>query len=197
MFELELASRGGAPLFRPFHILKALWHLQQLEPLGRKELSEHLSIGEGSARKLVSYLEEKDWASTTRAGIGLTTEGQALLNQIGFLASKTDAGDITVGENDFGIRLRGCAKLVAKGIEQRDEAMKVGASGATTLVFDGKLKFSDGFLASDSDGTASKALVEKFELQDGDLLIIGSSPNLNLAKDGAFAAAVVTLESKK
>ena len=197
MFEVELASRGGAPLFQPFHILKALWHIQQLEPLGRKELSEHLGIGEGSVRTLVSYLEEKGWADTARQGISLTDSGHKLLDKIGLKAKEVHAGNITVGEVDFAIRLKNLAQSVSKGIEQRDEAIKVGASGATTLLFKGKLVFSDGFEVSQSDRRASRVLKQDFSLVDGDVLIIGCSPEPALAMDGAFAAVVLTLNRKK
>jgi hypothetical protein len=195
MFEVELASRGGAPLFRPFHILKALWHIQCAEPLGRKELSECLDIGEGSARKLLSYLEGKGWTSTTRQGISLTPRGRELLDDIGLAAKEVHAGSITVGEIDFAIRLRGCAPHVSNGIAQRDEAMKAGASGATTLVFRDKLEFPDGFDARKADARASRVLVKDLDMVEGDVLIIGSSPEPELAMDGAFAAAVLTLDS--
>ena len=197
MFEVELASRGGAPLYQPFHILKALWLVRETEPLGRKELSEKLGIGEGSARKLVSYLENKGWASTTRQGISLSPRGLELLDDIGLKGKEVHAGNITVGEIDFAIRLRGFAGMVSSGIAQRDEAIKVGASGATTLVFKGGLRFTDGFDVDESDSRAARVLRQDFDLGEGDVLIIGCSPEPGLAMDGAFAAAVLTLGSEK
>ena len=197
MFEVELASRGGAPLFQPFHILKALWHIQQLESLGRKELSEQLGIGEGSVRTLVSYLEEKGWTHTTKQGIGLTDAGKKLLAKIGLMAKEVHAGKITVGDIDFAIRLRNCAGRVSNGIDQRDEAIKVGASGATTLVFGKNLAFTDGFDAAQTDSRAARVLTKDLELMDGDVLIIGCSPESDRAMDGAFAAAVLTLDREK
>lgn len=197
MFEVELASRGGAPLFQPFHLMKALWHIQQHEPLGRKELSEQLGIGEGSVRTLVSYLEEKDWARTARQGISLSDNGRKLLAKIGLMAKEVHAGKITVGEVDFAIRLRNCSENVSNGISQRDEAIKVGASGATTLVFKNILTFTDGFDAAQTDSRAARVLMKDFGLNDGDVLIIGCSPESNRAMDGAFAAAVLTLDREK
>lgn len=194
---MELASRGGAPLFQPFHILKALWHIQQLEPLGRKELSGHLGIGEGSARTLVTYLEEKGWARTARQGISLSDGGSRLLEKIGLRAKEVHAGKITVGDVDFAIRLRYCTDRISNGIDQRDEAIKVGASGATTLLFRKKLVFTDGFDVAETDSRAARVLTQDFELADGDVLIIGCSPEPLRAMDGAFAAAVLTLDREK
>ena len=197
MFEVELASRGGAPLFQAFHILKALWHIQQLGPLGRKELAEHLGIGEGSVRKLLSYLGGKGWATTNRQGITLSAGGRKVLDGIGLMAREVHAGNITVGEVDFAIRLRGLAGNVTNGIAQRDEAIKAGASGATTLVFRGRLEFTDGFGAARADSRATRVLGKDFELADGDVLIIGCSPEPAPAMNGAFAAAVLTLGKEK
>ncbi|MCK5397836.1 MAG: DUF4443 domain-containing protein [Thermoplasmata archaeon] len=197
MFEMELASRGGAPLFQPFHILKALWCVQQAEIIGRKELSAKLAIGEGSTRKLITYLEEKEWAVCTRQGISLTNSSKNLLNSIGMLAKEVKVGDLTVNEKNFAICLRGATSLVGNGIEQRDEAIKVGASGASTLIFSEGLKFSDDYEASSVDKEASKRIMEIFQPSSGDVIIIGSAPELILAEDGAFSAAVLTLANKK
>ena len=197
MFDVELASRGGAPLFQPFHILKALWCIQQTEIIGRKELSAKLAIGEGSTRKLIAYLEEKDWAACTRQGISLTGSGFQLLDSIGLEAAEVKAGELTVGDKDFAIRLMGASNLVGKGIHQRDEAMKVGASGASTFIFKAKLKFSDDYDAASVDKSATQLIIELFQLSDGDVLIIGSATDISMAQDGAFAAAVLTLANNK
>lgn len=197
MFELELASRGGAPLFQPFHILKSLWIIQQAEIIGRKELSAKLAIGEGSTRKLISYLEEKEWASSTNQGISLTIFGNKLLNDIGIIANVVHTGDLTVDEYDFAVRLKNASGLVGKGIEQRDEAMKAGATGATTLIYRDRLALSDDPDADCGMPELCRKLTEMFDLTSGDVLIIGSSPTLASAEDGAFSAAVLTLTNKK
>jgi hypothetical protein len=120
-----------------------------------------------------------------------------LLDDIGLKGKEVHAGNITVGEIDFAIRLRGLDSRVSNGIAQRDEAIKVGASGATTLVFRKGLKFTDGFDVDESDARAARVLRQDFNLKEGDVLIIGCSPEPGLAMDGAFAAAVLTLHSEK
>ena len=196
MFEVELASRGGAPLFQPFHILKALWCISQAEIIGRKELSAKLAIGEGSTRKLITYLEEKGWAACTRQGISLTGSGFQLLDSIGLEAAEVKAGELTVDNKDFAIRLKNASDLVGKGIEQRDQAMKVGATGASTFIFQVQLRFSDDYDAASVDKAATQSIIKYFQLSDGDVLIIGSAPDISMAQDGAFAAAVLTLSGK-
>jgi hypothetical protein len=195
MFDVKQASRGGAPLFQPFHILKALWCLKE-SPLSRKDLSMKIGIGEGSTRKLLEYMETEGWASSSRKGIILGEGGADLLESLGFRATEVEAGSLTVGDKDFGICLGECVDKVSNGIEQRDEAMKVGALGATTLVFrNGTLTLSDGFDIEAAEPVISQTLIRAFDLSETDVLILGSAPSVELAQNGAFAAAVWTLQN--
>lgn len=193
MFEIEQADRGGAPLFHRHHILRAIWLISESGCIGRKELSDNLDIGEGTTRKLFSYLEQNGWASSTRQGICLTEAGRGLLNGLGFAASSVSGGELTVDDCDFAIRISGFSSILEKGIEQRDAAIKAGAVGASTLVYRGKLEFSDGYAASDVDPEAVEGICRKFNPEQGDVIIIGSAREFSLAQDGAFAAAVLTI----
>jgi hypothetical protein len=197
VFEVEQASRGGAPLFQPFHLLKALWIAEQKGPLGRADLAELVGVGEGSVRKLLAHMESKGWVSTARQGISLAGPGESLLKEIGLRAKEVHAGNITVADVDFAVMLKNLANKVGNGIEQRDEAIKAGASGATTLVFRDRLVFADGFEAEKVDKKAARVLKQDFRLAKGDVLIIGCSPDPDKAADGAFAAAVLTLGKEK
>lgn len=197
MFEVEQASRGGAPLFQPLHILKALWHIRQAKIIGRKELAAKLAIGEGSTRKLTTYLEDEEWAECNRQGIFLTDAGNKLLDDIGMLAGTVRTGNMTVDEYDFAVCLKNASGQVGKGIEQRDEAIKAGAAGATTLVYGNKLALSDDPDTDCGMPELCQELISRFQLSPGDVLILGSGPTLESAEDGAFAAAVLTLVNKK
>jgi hypothetical protein len=196
MFEVELASRGGAPLSQPFHILKALWHLSETPRIGRKELSMKLGIGEGSARKLLAHLESFDCATSSKQhGIVLTAYGVEKIESLGLVAAGVDAGSLTVGAVDFGVRLTGLAGKVAHGVEQRDEAIKAGADGATTLVmFRDELRLPDGFDVEGAEPEISAMLKATFSLAEDDALFIGTARTAESAEDGAFAAAVWTLK---
>ena len=170
--------------------------IQQAEIIGRKELSAKLAIGEGSTRKLLAYLEEKGWASSTRQGISLSSSGNKLLDEIGILAMEVHTGDLTVDEYDFAIRLKNASDKVGKGIQQRDEAMKAGATGATTLVYRDRLSLSDNPDTDCGMPVLCCNLTEMFGLESGDVLIVGTGLTLAFAEDGAFAAATVTIFNK-
>jgi hypothetical protein len=195
MFEVKQSSRGGASLFQPFHILKALWFLKE-SPISRKDLSVKIGIGEGSTRKLLDYMDIEGWASSSRKGIVLSEGGSDFLESLGLAATEVDAGSLTVGDKDFGICLGKCANKVSSGIEQRDEAIKAGALGATTLVFRNEsLALPDGFDIETVEPVISKILKSAFDLSEGDVLILGSAISLELAQNGAFSAAVWTLQN--
>jgi len=101
---------------------------------------------------------------------------------------QVDVGDLTVGEVDVATIIRGAAAKVKRGIEQRDEAIKAGADGATVLVFKaGKLRFPDGFTRVEKG--FAKSLIETFTPCEGDVIIIGTARGLTKAEEGAKAAA--------
>jgi hypothetical protein len=99
-----------------------------------------------------------------------------------------DAGGLTVGEVDIATIVRGAASKVKRGIEQRDEAIKAGADGATVFIFRrGKLQFPDGFM--DVEKGLTKVIIEKFSPREGDVIIIGTARDPAKAEAGAKAAA--------
>ncbi len=196
MFEIEQASRGGASLFQPFHILKTLWYLQKTTIISRKDLSHNIGIGEGSTRKLLAHLDANECISTSRQGIILSNYGSEMIDSLGLLAAEIEAGPLSVGNKDFGIRLSNLSDKVKHGVEQRDEAVKVGAKGATTLLFlRDELRLPDGFDIEGAEPDISKKLKETFNFMEGDVLFIGTADALEKAEDGAFAAAVWTLRN--
>jgi len=181
-------------LFRPLHILKSLWLLKSEERLGRIDLSQKLGIGEGSTRKLLAHLDSEGCISGSRQGIILSRYGEETLDSLGLVALEIDVGPLTVGDVDFGVKLSDLAGRVTHGVEQRDEAIMVGAKGVTTLVFfHDELRLPDGFDVEGAEPEISTSLKEKFGLIENDVLFIGSADSLDAAMDGAFAAAVWTL----
>jgi len=197
MFEVEVASRGGAPLFQPYHILKALWQIKEAGVIGRQDLSRQVGIGEGSTRKLLAHLDLNECVSISKQGIRLTAFGTETVESIGLLAAEADAGALTVAEKDFCVKLSMISEKIRHGVEQRDEAIKVGAKGATTIIFlRDELRLPDGFDVEGAEPEIATALKDKFKPIEGDALFIGTAESLDKAADGAFAAAVWTLNRK-
>ena len=77
----ERTAPGRTPGFNLAYTLKTL-HMIQDGPIGRKQLSETLNLGEGVVRTIVKRLIEEDLVSTSRQGMHLTTKGITLVDHI-------------------------------------------------------------------------------------------------------------------
>jgi hypothetical protein len=155
--------------------------------IGRKQLVEEVGIGEGSMRTILNRLKKQGLIVSSRGGHALTPKGKRFLGRPLQLV-QIDAGPLTVGEIDVATVVRGVAGKVKRGIEQRDEAIKVGADGATVLVYKGgKLRFPDGFMKVEK-GLAT-LLIKLFEPREGDVIVVGTAKDVVKAEEGAKAAA--------
>jgi DNA-binding PadR family transcriptional regulator len=177
---------GPLPRFAEVHIRETLDLIEKYGRVGRKQLAEKLGVGEGSMRTILNTLKKQSLITSSRGGHALTAKGKNFLGKpLEFV--RVDASDLTVGEVDVATIVRGAAAKVKKGIEQRDEAIKAGADGATVLVFKaGKLQFPDGFTEVN---LKLEKLIETLRPREGDVVIIGTGRDAAKAEAGARAAA--------
>ena len=85
---------------------------------------------------------------------------------------------------------------IKSGIEQRDAAIKMGATGATTLLFkdDKFVMVCTNYDSLADEPRIAKFLVEKLRPEDGDVIIIGSTTeNQRIAELAAKNAALLTI----
>jgi DNA-binding PadR family transcriptional regulator len=152
--------RGARPSFTEFHKWMALELIAEKKRISRKELSRWLSLGEGSVRTLLEELKSEGMVTSCRSGHSLTVKGWKYLGEP-LLYVQVDVKGITVGRVNVATLVRGAAEKV-NPIRQRDEAIKVGASGATVLVFKkGKLRFPEDFMEVPSE--VQEKLVQLFQ----------------------------------
>jgi DNA-binding Lrp family transcriptional regulator len=155
--------------------------------MGRKDLAKELGIGEGSVRTILNQLKRSGLLVSSRGGHSLTHKGRRALGTPSEFV-RIDAGDLTVGEVDVATIVRGAAAKVKKGIEQRDEAIKAGATGATILVFkEGQVQFPDRFIEVGKE--LSETIVKALRPREGDVIVIGTGSDVSSAEAGARAAA--------
>ncbi|MEW6592088.1 MAG: DUF4443 domain-containing protein [Candidatus Hadarchaeota archaeon] len=182
-----MRGKGPMPRFMEIHIWKALELIGKHNRVGRKRLVEKLGVGEGSTRTILNKLKAKRLVTSSKGGHSITEKGRKLLKTAPHFL-RVDAGDLTVGKFDVATTIKGAAKRVKLGLEQRDEAIKAGADGATVLVFSGgKLRFPDS--STEVKGQVAAGLVNTLRPKDGDAVVIGSGGTAGLAEDGARAAA--------
>ncbi len=178
---------GPLPRFAEVHVQRALELIARHRRIGRKQLAGELGVGEGSVRTILNQLKKRKLITSSRGGHALTAKGKRSLGKP-FEFIQVDIGGLTVGGVDVATAVRGAAARVKRGIEQRDEAIKAGAAGATVLIFrGGKLQFPDGFLKVGKK--PAEALVKSFNPREGDVIIIGSARDAVKAEEGAKAAA--------
>ncbi len=183
---------GPKPLFDEVQVRRTLALIEENEPVGRKRLAESLEIGEGSMRTILDRLKDEGLVDSTARGHVLTNQGREELEGGGqFL--HFDAGDLTVGEKDVATMVESVADKVDLGISQRDEAIKVGAEGATVLVFSGgNLRLPDS--SEEIERDIKSSLLDFFDPSDGDVIIIGTAGDDVRAERGALSAAESLLE---
>ena len=158
-------------------------------PIGRKRLSMLLNIGEGSTRTLLAQLEKYGCTYTNKTGIYLSEEGIKVRNAVLMDMVHLDAGFLTISDHDCAVRVPYAAGKVRYGREESDAAIRNGALGATTLVFeDGELRFPGTY---DKVEPEVQARFNKlFKLRNDDVLVIGTARTPEDAEKGAVSVAL-------
>ena len=192
---------GPAPSFNEAHVIKALEIIGDYRSVGRIRLSRALDLGEGTTRTLLRHMKNEGMIHGSRMGISLSEDGKALFSNLRDKLSEgveVPSSRLTVGPFNVAILVRDSAQAVKSGMEQRDVAIKSGASGATTLVFSGK-KLSMPTREEDisiSMPSLHDQLVTKFKPKENDVIIVGSGENREIAEIGAKMAAIKLLKYK-
>ena len=191
---------GSAPSFTKVHVIKALEMVGARETVGRKRLSKWLGLGEGTVRTLIKHLKIVGLIKTSRSGVALSKFGKKVLSD---LRSRITGGidipdsSLTIGPSNVAVLVRNVSDVVRYGIEQRDAAIKVGALGATTLIFRRNKLTMPGV----SGGVFEEIpfiyniLLAKLKARENDVIIIGSANEKRLAEFGAKAAAFELLKN--
>jgi len=191
---------GPAPSFNEAHVVKALEIIGKCGIVGRIRLSKEVGLGEGTTRTLLKHLKNEGITQSSRSGIFFSETGKKLFSD---LRSKVSEGvdvassPLTVGSFNIAVLVRDSAQAVGSGMEQRDTAIKSGASGATTLVFSGNKLSMPACVNDISESTSSlhDEIVTKLNPNENDVIIVGSGENRKQAEIGAKMAAIKLLKN--
>jgi uncharacterized protein DUF4443/transcription factor-like protein len=205
----QIASRYAPSRMLSFelvHIFKVFQLLSKNEHISRALLCEELSLGEGSVRTLIKHLKMHNLISSTNHGTTLTEKGKLIS---GVLVKSIPAEinmpkcSIALGKFNYVVLLKQSSYAITTGIEQRDAAIKVGALGATTLIYKNDKFIMPGIPSSSTlndyslqkvEPDVAKFLISHFQPEDGDAIIIGSdNQELLKAEFGAKNAALFTI----
>ena len=132
-------------------------------------------------------------------GFPYLRDGRRLLSSLRTLVSEQiemPSTPLTVGPFNVAVRVTGMKDSIKFGLEQRDAAIMAGAKGATTLVFTKNRLTMPGTGEDVSKSVPSiPASLSKLSLNEGDVIIIGSSDEKIRAELGAKTAALELLKS--
>lgn len=194
---LESDYRGPRAVFTQVHVLKAILAIGQAGALGRGRLGSLTGLGQGEVRTLIKRLKDNQMIVIESEGCRLSIKGQKEYTNLTSIlpwSSAVKAKDLALGEECWAVLVRGAAKGVRYGIEQRDAAIKAGADGAFTAIFR-----SDRFTIPgegtdcEKDGPSEPWItVRKASPHDDDAVIVTGSANESNSENGALAA-VLTL----
>ncbi len=199
---LDKTNHQGPPTqYHLWHLIAAFYFFcQSKAPIGRYKLGSELKLGGGSIRSLIRFLRKLDLIEPIqREGHQLSPNGKRhckALNHVIIKFVELPRSSYTVDIYNYGCQLRQLAQFVTDGVQQRDAAMQAGASGATTFIQD--LNQDTLIMAKDHRIQKSELaiVIDPFNIEVGDVLIIGSGSSKTSAQMGTFAA-VLTLIRKK
>ena len=183
---------GPVPKFNDYHIWKAFQCLDETSPVGRKKLSQLLGIGEGSTRTILSMMQDQSMITIGKSGILLTEAGAEFKKSVHMDVADVSISDLTIGDRDCAVRVPKMARNVKYGCEERDAAIKSGATGATTLIYtNGKLIFPGSDYPVDAE--IESKIRSVFSLKNDDVVIIGTGPTKESAEIGAVIAGLTIM----
>lgn len=184
--------------FGAVHVLVALQVMQQDGHASRDALCRRLGLGGGAAKTLVKHMKMRGLVETSNGGTRMTARGRAVCQGIMSAMPAEMAlpkSSVALGRHNYAILLKEFGFAVGSGIEQRDAAIRMGATGATTLLYK-----EDRFVMPDSSHDPLKRepglrreLIEKLRPEDGDAVIIGSADSGRFAELAAKDAALATI----
>jgi hypothetical protein len=170
--------------------------------VSRTLLSKELTLGEGEVRTLVKHLQTRKIVETSKHGTKMTAKGRAICSELMSLMPSEIAlprCSIALGKFNYAVLIKSQNYFIKSGLEQRDAAIKIGGTGATTLLFKDRefvMPASSKCDCLEKEPKIRQLLLEKLEPQEGNIIIIGSSDeNENNAELAAKNAALFTIMS--
>jgi len=171
-------------------IVKVLFLLSE-KPIGRHQLMKEMGLGEAPTKTLIKRLKKNNLIKRTTRGSVLTKKGTLLVSKILNNISKPveiRVDEYTVGKHNFAVLVKKASSKIKSGIEQRDEAIKIGADGATTLVCkNDKLTFPG---CDRKVIDLEKVLRKNFKIENKDVIVIGSGPTRKKAEEASIIVAL-------
>ena len=198
----SVASRYAPSRALSFDIVHVFVALQTIEKYGsasRSTFCNELALGEGTIKTLVKHMKMHMLLETSNRGTKMTQKGKGICSRLTSLIPfemSLPRCSIALGKFNYAVLVKEFGFAIRSGIEQRDAAIKMGATGATTLLFkDNKFIMP----VSDQDSlkkepSIRQMLLERLKPREDDVIIIGSADTSEkIAELAAKNAALSTI----
>ncbi len=157
-----------------------------------------LDLGEGSVKTLVKHMKMSRLIENSNAGMWFTDKGRSVFSKLQLLIPKEMAipkCSIALGKFNHAVLVKDLAHSIKSGIEQRDVAIKSGAVGATTMIFKNNRLLMPNTREElvKNEPKIHSMIVQQFEPEENDVIIIGSSHDKKTAEMAAKSAALHTI----
>lgn len=186
--------------FNEVHVFKTLQLMKQNRRVSRVFLCKELALGEGAIKTLVKHMKMDGLIATTNGGTRMTVKGKGICEGLtSSIPAETSLPkcSVALGKFNHAVLLKNLSYVVKSGIEQRDAAIKMNATGATTLLYKDKKLVMPTNMNQDSlkkEPAIRKLLIERLKPEKEDVIIIGSSDSdSRTAELAAKNAALSTL----
>lgn len=186
--------------FDEAHVFKALQLMSKYDRISRLLLTEELNLGEGSIKTLVKHLKMQGLVETSKAGMWMSDKGLRLYSKLDEVIPKEmDIPQCSIGLGKYNhvVLIKGLESEIGSGIEQRDAAIKMGATGATTLLYQEGKFFMPGRNQDSlrTDLSIRKLIVKTLQPENKDVIIIGSADKKNVAELATKHTALLTVSN--
>ncbi|TBR08583.1 MAG: hypothetical protein EPO62_06680 [Candidatus Nitrosotenuis sp.] len=184
--------------FNIAHVFKTMQLASEQIRVSRMTLVADLGLGEGSVKTLVKHLKMHGLVETSKGGMRLSEKGKILYSKISATVpreSPIQKCSIGLGTFNHAVLLKGFGSEINSGLEQRDFAKFMGATGATTLVYKNKRFLMPGQTQDSlkNERKIRESIMENLLPQNDDAIIIASADDKKTADLASKYAALMTV----
>lgn len=186
--------------FDAVHVFKTFQLMKKYGRVSRAILIQELGLGEGSIKTLVKHMKMSNLVETSKGGMWMSEKGLRFSSKLEDVLScemNIPKCSFSIGKYNHAVLIKKQSSEIGSGIEQRDVAIKMGALGATTLLFEEGTFYIPGKNKDPLKGDLAirKKMIKMLRPQNGDVIIIGSADNKLVAEFAAKNAALVTIST--
>jgi predicted transcriptional regulator len=192
-----LARKGAKPSYGTIEVIRVLLKIKRVGLVSRAQLSEELGIGEGAVRSLVRKLSLMGLVEVIRSGCTLTTTGEQVVSAFSEHVRgpvELDLTDVWNHARSVGLSVKEGARIVGRGLEERDEAVRHGAEAAMVLIYrSGRVLMPELEDVTSQYPHFSEKITSSIKPGEDDCIIIAGASSYRRAESGALGAALSLL----